>query len=89
MGKKTWGMSFHTDTYSVLRVSRAHSPIMFNYILKGQELQVESPVKYLGVNLASNLSWNPHIDRAVKKANSVLGFLKRNLLVKNSETKCS
>ena len=37
--------------------------------------------RYLGVDLSSNLDWKEHIDRTVKKANSVLGFLRRNLRI--------
>ena len=35
--------------------------------------------KYLGVDLHSSLSWKNHFDRISKKANSMLGFLRRNL----------
>ena len=45
--------------------------------------------RYLGVDLLSNLDWKEHIDRTVKKANSVLGFLRRNLRINNRETKSS
>ena len=42
-----------------------------------------------GVELQSNLSWNRHMDQAVKKANSTLGFLRRKLRVSNEQTKSS
>ena len=35
--------------------------------------------KYLGVTIQSNLSWKPHINNITKRANSTLGFLRRNL----------
>jgi hypothetical protein len=33
------------------------------------------------------MSWRSHIDKTVKKANSTLGFLRRNLKVSNQDTK--
>ena len=35
--------------------------------------------KYLGVTLTSELNWSTHIDITTNKANSTLGFLRRNL----------
>ena len=31
------------------------------------------------LDISNNLSWNPHINKIVNKANSKLGFIKRNL----------
>ena len=87
--EEKWGMSFHPDKCNVLRVTRARTPVVFNYCLKGQQLQEEIQSKYLGVDISSNLSWNSHIDRIVKKGNSMLGFLQRNLRINNRETKAS
>ena len=84
-----WGMCFHPDKCSILRVTTAKSPVLHNYSLKGQFLHVDGQSKYLGVDITSKLSWNPHINRIVKKGNSMLGFLQRNLRVKSRETKAS
>ena len=80
-------MSFHPDKCNVLRVSRSKTPIISNYHLKGHQLETAETTKYLGVDLSYNLSWNHHIDRTVKKGNSMLGFLKRNLKISNKDTK--
>ena len=74
-----WGMEFHPQKCSVLRVSRSRSPIIHSYKLKGHILITENTTKYLGVDLQTTLSWKTHIDRISKKANSMLGFLRRNL----------
>ena len=39
------------------------------------------------MELHSDMSWRSHIDKTVKKANSTLGFLRRNLKVSNQDTK--
>ena len=84
-----WGMCFHPEKCSILRVTRARSPVLHPYTLKGQILHTDDQSKNLGVDITSNLSWNPHIDRIVKKGNSMLGFLRRNLQVNSRETKAS
>ena len=87
--EETWGMLFHPDKCNVLRITRARSPVLFDYSLKNQKLEAETQSKYLGVDISSNLSWNQHIDRIVKKGNSMIGFLQRNLRVSNRDTKAS
>ena len=87
--EKKWGMSFHPDKCSAIRISRSRKSAPMNYTLKGRVLQNEDYTRYLGVELQSNLSWNRHIDQTVKKANSMLGFLRRNLRVSNESTKTS
>ena len=86
---KKWGMAIHPDKCSAIRISRSRKTAPMNYPLKGHVLQNEDYTRYLGVELQSNLSWNRHIDQTVKKANSMLGFLRRNLRVSNESTKTS
>ena len=74
---------------SMLRVTRSRSPVLHVYSMKGQILQAESHSKYLRVDLTAGLSWNTHIDRIVKKGNSMLGFLQRNPRINNQDTKAS
>ena len=87
--ESTRGMSFHPDKCSVLRLTKKRTQINSTYKLKGQALEELCTSKYLGVDLSSNLEWKEHIDRTVKKANSVLGFLRRNLRINNVDTKSS
>ena len=52
--------------------------------------QILSDVKqhpYLGVLLSSDLRWNSHVNDVVKKANSTLGFVNRNLYSCSEVTK--
>ena len=63
-----------TPTLSFLRVSRAKTPMTFQYKLKGTTLMEEKTTKYLGVDLQANLAWNHRINRVIKKVNSMFGF---------------
>ena len=65
------------------------TPIPMDYSLKGHILDKEDYTKYLAVELQSSLSWNRHIDQTVKKANIMLGFLRRNLGVNSEQTKAT
>ena len=69
--------------------SRSRKTAPMDYTLKGQVLQNEDYKIYLGVELQSNLSRNRHIDQTVKKANSMLGFLRRNSRVSNESKNTS
>ena len=74
-------MSFHPDKSNVLRVTRCRNPLTHDYILHNQILKKKDAVKYLGVTVHHKLSWNEHICSIVKKANSSIGFLRRNLQI--------
>ena len=67
----------------------ARSPIRHPYKLKGHTLKTEDSTKYPGVDLQTTLSWKMHIDRISKKANSMLGFLRRNLRSCSQDTKAN
>ena len=83
------GMALHPDKCSTIRISSSRNPITTNYTLKGNTLTTEDYTKYLGVELQSTFSWNRHIDQTVKKANSMVGFLRRNLRGSSEATKAS
>ena len=77
--EKKWGMEFHPDKCNIMSLTRKKTPFRHLYTLKGQRLQAINSTKYLGVDVQSNLSWNDHINRVTMKANSMLGFIRRNL----------
>ena len=85
--EKLWGMSFHPEKCSILRVHRKRSPILHNYTLKGHTLASEETSKYPGVELTKDMSWKPHIQNVTRKGNSTLGFLRRNLRIGNENVK--
>ena len=80
-------MSFHPDKCSPIRVSRSRNPVVREYSLKGHVLTSEDSTRYLGVEMQTNMAWNKHMDQTIKKGNSMIGFLRRNLKVSNESTK--
>ena len=80
-------MKFHPQKCSVISTSRSRSINMYPYKLHGHTLVHEDTTKYLGVTISSDLRWTKHIDNISGKANSTLGFLKRNLQIQSRSIK--
>ena len=74
-----WLMTFKPDKCNTIRFSRSRSKTEFTYRLSGHTLQPTHQQKYLGVTLSADMKWNTHVDKIVSKANSMIGFLRRNL----------
>ena len=81
--EERWQMTFHPAKCYSLRVTRKKTPIIENHEMMGHILSTVHQYPYLGVELSEDLGWEPHINKAISKANKVLGFLKRNI------SKCS
>ena len=75
----TWGMRFNVGKCNIMTICRTKSKHNRLYTIGGQVLHEVESAKYLGVTISNDLSWSPHITSVVKKANSTLGFLRRNL----------
>ncbi|KAI8513419.1 hypothetical protein Bbelb_100580 [Branchiostoma belcheri] len=54
-------------------------------VVDSEEVSTQHP--YLGIILSQDLKWKPHIDNITAKANSTLGFLRRNLRGANKEVR--
>ena len=74
-----WKMHFNPQKCYVMRISRSRSPHIHPYTLCNHILEENQTNLYLGVLLSNDLKWSPHIAAMCKKANSTLGFLRRNL----------
>ena len=70
-----------------MRVTHKARPICGHYRMGDNLLKEVDHYPYLGVELASDLSWNKHIAQVSSKANRILGLLKRNLRGCDSGTK--
>jgi hypothetical protein len=80
-------MSFNASKCNSITITRKKKKIEFPYHLHGQKLEHVNSTTYLGVELPSDLSWKPHIQKTCKKANKSLSFLRRNLKISNPEIK--
>jgi hypothetical protein len=61
----------------VLTFTRQHNPLNYTYNVSGINLDKVASYKDLGVVFNANLSFNPHIESLVAKANRQLGFIMR------------
>jgi hypothetical protein len=76
---KTWLMEFNPKKCSVLHITRSRAPVLNQYNFCNQHLETQTESPYLGVLLSNDLKWSTHIDTVCNKANSTLGFIRRNL----------
>ncbi|ELU06674.1 hypothetical protein CAPTEDRAFT_96604 [Capitella teleta] len=67
-------MAFNPSKCKVLTITRSHSPVSFNYHLDGNVLERVCECRDLGVVFNKNLSFTPHIECIVLKANRVSGI---------------
>jgi len=74
-----WGMHFNAKKCQIMTISRGRSHLVYFYSLSGHTLESVQEAKYLGITLSNSLSWSPHVDSIYSRANSTLGFLRRNL----------
>ena len=74
-----WQMKFNFKKCYVMKIHRARLCKGGSYTFCDSILEQVKHSPYLGVMLSEDASWGEHVDRTVKKANSTLGFLRRNL----------
>ena len=70
-----------------MHVTRSIRKIQTVYTLHNQPLTTVPQATYLGVEISSNLSWTPHINKITSKASQNIGFLRRNLHSARKSTK--
>lgn len=74
-----WQMNFNIKKCYELKITRKLSPLVSGYNIKGVALKPVDEHPYLGVHRSKDLRWNVHVAEISKKANSTLGFIRRNL----------
>jgi len=75
-----WQMSFNIKKCSMMHLMRRKKQCSLPmYTMKGIPLTVVSSHSYLLVEIQSDLRWNDHIDKIIKKASKTLGMVRRNL----------
>jgi len=70
-----------------MRITRSKTPVIRDYYLNNEKLQIVSQTPYLGIQLQNNLKWNRNVDYVSGKASRTLGMLKRNLRMNNITVK--
>ena len=80
-------MQFHPSKCNSMSATRSKTLFKYNYILKGHTIEPVETTKYLGIAISSNMTWNALINNMTSKAQKLLGFLRRNLQIKNEHTK--
>ena len=73
---QAWGMKFNAKKCYVLSSRNKSSHF---YTIDDHILQQVQNNPYLGITFSDDLKWKTHINNICKKANSSLGFLRRNL----------
>ena len=70
-------MNFNVKKCKIMKISKKLQPLTSSFLLENSELEEVKEFKDLGVITNHHLSWNPHIDHVVSKANRMLGLIKR------------
>ncbi len=71
-----WGMKFNPKKCYILSIQKSTH---YLYTLCNTPLEHVQSNPYLGITLSHDMKWSTHIANITKKANSTLGFLRRNL----------
>jgi len=74
-------MEFHPDKCEVISVTRKKHQTLHPYYIHSHQFKHVDHVKYLGVNIR----WDKHVDIICNKANSDLGFIRRNVNIGNAQ----
>jgi hypothetical protein len=74
-----WGMRFNATKCYIMSNHRSRNPLTTHYILNNHILEHVQENPYLGVIINENLKWSTYINKICNKANSTLGFIRRNL----------
>ena len=70
-------MNFNVKKCKIMKLTKKIHPLTSSFFLENSELEEVKEFKDLGIITNRHLSWNPHIDYVVSKANRMLGLIKR------------
>ena len=74
---KDWNMDFNTSKCKALNISKKKSPTVRNYQLNNESLVTVKQITDLGISINYKLLWSSHIAQISKRANRILGLVKR------------
>ena len=76
---RVWRLKLNPSKCNVISFTLRKSPIMYNYTLNDTVLERRFETRDLGVILDAKLTFAPHVDSVVSKANRMLGLLIRSM----------
>lgn len=82
-----WQMKINASKTKVITFTTTTNPPLNSYLINAMPIEHVSSIKYLGVQLSADLTWNAHIDAITSKASKTLGFIRRHLHHANWKTK--
>lgn len=74
-----WGLKINRSKTNSVTFTNKTLPLHFTYFIGNAAITRADRVKYLGVTLTSNLSWETHVENVCSGALKKLSFLKRKL----------
>ena len=74
---EVWLMDYHPDKCKVLQLGKNSLKGSYDYNLAGHQLESVDSEKDLGVTFDTALSFDKHMSEKIKKANSILGVVRR------------
>ena len=77
---KRWNMRFEPTKSKIMHITRkTRHKAHHLYSLQNTAIESVTHTKYLGVTVTNDLRWNRHVADVTKKANRMLGQLRRNM----------
>lgn len=73
------GMTLNASKTVAINFTNKKKPLNFSYKLGNLGITRTDHIKYLGVTLTSNLTWEPHLETICSKVRRKLPFVKRRL----------
>ena len=86
--EKLWLLSFNVDKCKVLHIQHNENP-MNDYYLNGLRMNKSGQEKDLGVLTSDSLLWNEQIESSVSKANQMICWIVRNLILREKSVMLS
>ena len=80
---KDLGMRSNVSKCYLMSIHRSKHPYSSHYKLYNHILEQVEENPYFGVTIHQNLQWTSHVNKILNKANSVMGFMQRNLKIEN------
>ena len=74
-----WQMCFNPSKCEFLKFTNKVHSVCSHYYMNNTLIRQVTNTRYLGVIIDKSLHWDEHISKITSKANTVRGFLQRNL----------